>query len=421
MIVLVDGATASAAEIVAGALQDHNRAVVLGTQTFGKGSVQTVIDLDGCGGKPCGLKLTVARYYTPNGPFDPGPGHHAQRRRRGDGAARRCVRRRPAARARSAQAPAQRAGRQGGRRASGSTTTSCRWRSTTCTRGRCSRSRSASGNGSSATAPRVELDFADEMGFSPAARGADRRRAPTREEDTCRSEQPPAWWYGRIPAPHGRAERRRQEEAHGVRLDRGRRPRRRRLLRDQRTARRTRPRRQILDAGGRFAERDKTEMGAFWNCVMWQRDRRRHVPERRSDPAARSRAPTSRSRRPTPITSPTECVPKLEGARRSLAAWSPRCPTRSGRRSTSTSAALPKMQAGLESYAEKLKSRGASRTSTAAIQEVGGAFTADPTARVGGVREVPGLRHPRPRQEEGHPGRAASSWPTPARRTRSPS
>jgi carboxyl-terminal processing protease len=67
MIVLVDGATASAAEIVAGALQDHGRAVVLGTQTFGKGSVQTVIDLDGCGPKPCGLKITVARYYTPSG------------------------------------------------------------------------------------------------------------------------------------------------------------------------------------------------------------------------------------------------------------------------------------------------------------------------------------------------------------------
>ncbi|HEY6477852.1 MAG TPA: S41 family peptidase, partial [Polyangia bacterium] len=67
MIVLVDGATASAAEIVAGALQDHGRAVILGTQTFGKGSVQTVIDIDGCGPKPCGLKLTVARYYTPNG------------------------------------------------------------------------------------------------------------------------------------------------------------------------------------------------------------------------------------------------------------------------------------------------------------------------------------------------------------------
>src|SRR6185369_9798734 len=67
MVALVDGATASAAEIVAGALQDHGRAVVLGTQTFGKGSVQTVIDLDGCGAKPCGLKITVARYYTPSG------------------------------------------------------------------------------------------------------------------------------------------------------------------------------------------------------------------------------------------------------------------------------------------------------------------------------------------------------------------
>ncbi len=67
MIIVVDGATASAAEIVAGALQDHKRAVVLGTQTFGKGSVQTVIDLDGCGAKPCGLRITVARYYTPSG------------------------------------------------------------------------------------------------------------------------------------------------------------------------------------------------------------------------------------------------------------------------------------------------------------------------------------------------------------------
>src|SRR5882672_3258089 len=67
MVVVVDGATASAAEIVAGALQDHGRAVILGTQTFGKGSVQTVFGVDGCGSKPCGLKLTVARYYTPSG------------------------------------------------------------------------------------------------------------------------------------------------------------------------------------------------------------------------------------------------------------------------------------------------------------------------------------------------------------------
>jgi carboxyl-terminal processing protease len=67
MVVLVDGASASAAEIVAGALQDHQRAVVMGTQTFGKGSVQTVMTIDGCGAKPCGLKLTVSRYYTPSG------------------------------------------------------------------------------------------------------------------------------------------------------------------------------------------------------------------------------------------------------------------------------------------------------------------------------------------------------------------
>jgi carboxyl-terminal processing protease len=67
MVVLVDGATASAAEIVAGALQDHQRAVIMGTQTFGKGSVQTVMEVDGCGPKPCGLKLTISRYYTPSG------------------------------------------------------------------------------------------------------------------------------------------------------------------------------------------------------------------------------------------------------------------------------------------------------------------------------------------------------------------
>jgi len=61
MVVIVDGGTASASEIVAGALQDHKRAVVLGAQTFGKGSVQTILPL----GNNTGLKLTTARYYTP--------------------------------------------------------------------------------------------------------------------------------------------------------------------------------------------------------------------------------------------------------------------------------------------------------------------------------------------------------------------
>jgi carboxyl-terminal processing protease len=67
MVVLVNGASASASEIVAGALQDHKRAVVMGTQTFGKGSVQTIIPLRSEGDRPAAIKLTTARYYTPSG------------------------------------------------------------------------------------------------------------------------------------------------------------------------------------------------------------------------------------------------------------------------------------------------------------------------------------------------------------------
>ena len=64
IVILINGGTASAAEIVSGALQDNHRALILGTRSFGKGSVQTIMPLSGDNGA---IRLTTARYYTPSG------------------------------------------------------------------------------------------------------------------------------------------------------------------------------------------------------------------------------------------------------------------------------------------------------------------------------------------------------------------
>src|SRR5262249_1527407 len=71
VIVLINGGSASASEIVAGALQDHKRATVIGTRSFGKGAVQTIIPLGSGNGA---LRLTTARYFTPSGTSLPANG-----------------------------------------------------------------------------------------------------------------------------------------------------------------------------------------------------------------------------------------------------------------------------------------------------------------------------------------------------------
>ena len=74
LVVIINGGSASASEIVAGALQDHKRAIIIGTKSFGKGSVQTIIPFKKSNNSTAGIRLTTARYYTPSGESIQGKG-----------------------------------------------------------------------------------------------------------------------------------------------------------------------------------------------------------------------------------------------------------------------------------------------------------------------------------------------------------
>ena len=135
----------------------------------------------------------------------------------------------------------------------------------------------------------------------------------------------------------------------------------------------------ILDAGGRFAERDKADMGQFWNCVMGTEVdvgmfSNADMIQQRVESAYFTQQKTYSEH----LT--TECVPKLDAARGAISGMVNDVPPALRPPLEKYVASLPKMQEGLESYAEKLKTRGATKDVDQSIQEVGTAFTAEPTA-----------------------------------------
>ena len=133
----------------------------------------------------------------------------------------------------------------------------------------------------------------------------------------------------------------------------------------------------VVDAGGRFAEREKTEMGAFWNCVMsGEVDIGSFNNADQVQQRIESAFFTQQKTYPDHVLE--ECIPKLEGAKSAMASI-PDMPDVLRPPLDKYIETFPKMQSGLDSYATKLKTRGAVKDVDGAIQEIGGAFTADPT------------------------------------------
>jgi hypothetical protein len=135
----------------------------------------------------------------------------------------------------------------------------------------------------------------------------------------------------------------------------------------------------ILDAAGRFAERDKSDMGSFWNCVMGSEvDVGMFASGDQIQQKVESAYFTQQKTYSEHLT--TECVPKIEAARGAVSGLVNDVPAPLRPSLEKYVAALPKMQEGLEVYAEKLKSRGATKDVDGSIQEVGTAFSPEPTA-----------------------------------------
>jgi hypothetical protein len=134
----------------------------------------------------------------------------------------------------------------------------------------------------------------------------------------------------------------------------------------------------ILDAGGRFAEKEKTDVGAFWNCVMASQI---EIGNFQNADQVQQRIESSyfTAQKTYSDTLTTDCVPKLESARGAVGSLEKDMPAVLKPSFDKYVASLPKMQEGIESYAEKLKTRGATKDVDGSIQEVGAAFAADVT------------------------------------------
>jgi hypothetical protein len=135
----------------------------------------------------------------------------------------------------------------------------------------------------------------------------------------------------------------------------------------------------VLDAAGRFADRDKTEMGAFWNCAFGSEI---DVGQLSSASQIQQRMEAAYFTQQKTFSDhlTTECVPKLERARAALGALVGDMPVEIKPPLEKYVGALPRMQTGIEVYAEKIKGRGAIKDVDQSIQEVGTAFSPEATA-----------------------------------------